>query len=142
MATIRVRLHWDPKAEKVVKTYEVLSIGPRDKFQFTTDSDRFIIKTTNKALAKKLGLQKVTDELAEELGLQKVTKKNDLYQVKKAAASVPASPDIEGLPDWLGLKCGTIDKQQGRYEKWGGVGPEELAAAKRREAALHGGKGR
>jgi hypothetical protein len=112
MAQIQVQLHWDGK--KVEKSYQLLSTEPKDTILFVTgDPDPFIIKTTNAALAKKLGLRKVKSTG----GL------NDLYQVKKVNLLIKKDPPPvkNAIAPWRKLECGTIAQRQ--YKKWGGVDP-------------------
>lgn len=118
MAKLLCELHWDATAKKVVKTYQVLSTGPTDTVQLITrDSEPFIIQSKDAQLAKQLGLDKAPN-----------AKGPGLYQVKKAAPppktlerSAPTPP--RGLPSWLKLKCGTLDKD-GQLLSWGGLGPD------------------
>lgn len=120
MAHLLVELHWDSDKEEVKKTYKVLSAGSDDIVQFVThDRKPFLIETQDQKLAESLGLEK----------FEKAAGRNDLYQVKKADSQgqtdAPQRKTIEvpsPLPDWLKLQCGTFE--QGRYVKWGGVGPD------------------
>jgi hypothetical protein len=113
MANFVCQLHWDEENKEVVKTYTILSADSRDHVTFTTsDADQFIIRTDNKKLAERLGLEKVLDP-----------KNSDLYQVKKSTATPPVTPKLETeLPDWLKLECGTLEA--GKFKSWGGVGPD------------------
>ena len=126
MAKLLCQLHWDDKTETVVKTYQVLSTGPKDSIELVTrDADPFIIKTTNARLAKKLGLTKASNADGK-----------DLYQVKKileiapqkiepvqtGRAPISPTPKPASLPPWLKLKCGGL--KDGKFDSWGGVGPD------------------
>jgi hypothetical protein len=122
MATLLCQVHWDPKAKKVVKTYDVLEAGPKDnKIRFITrDSQPFIIQIRNEGLASWLGLKKAKNAD----GLK------DLYQVKKApppkvkktasAQVKKAGPWVKTLAPKPPLPCGTLVK--GKYVPWGGAG--------------------
>jgi hypothetical protein len=117
MAKLLCQLHWDPKKNKVVKTYQVLSTGPKDTIQFTTrDSRPFLIDCKNARLAKQLGLEKAPN-----------VDGHVLYKVGKAAppakTAAPSTKKPARLPSWLLLKCGTLG-EDGKFESWGGVGPD------------------
>ena len=107
MAKLRCMVHFDPKTNKVVKTYQVLRVGPKDQVQFiTNDSKPFIIITRNAQLVKRLGLQKAKN----------ADGRNDLYQVP-VPLGIVLSPITRQGP----LKCGTLDKQ-GHFVIWKGAG--------------------
>jgi hypothetical protein len=119
MATLRCQVYWDPNTNKVVKTFDVLPGGLKDKVQFITpDSTPFIIQTKNERLAKWLGLQKAKN----------ADGRSDLYQVKKAPPPSPKGhPPVKkttlqhgGKAPKPPLPCGTL--VAGKYVAWGGAG--------------------
>jgi hypothetical protein len=123
MAKLLCQVQWDPKAKKVVTTYQVLSVEPTDKIQVTTeDSQPFIIQTRSAKVVKRLGLQKAKN----------TDGRNDLYQVQPAAPPTPRQVALprqgpppttlnfrpQGPPARTTLNCGTLD-EQGHFVAWG-----------------------
>jgi hypothetical protein len=104
MAELVATVHWDAVNEKVVTTYTVLRVQPKDSIKVVTpDSEPFVIQIKRAKVVKRLGLKEA-----------KNAKEPDLYQVPKAPSAGIKIPKPSGKPQ----KCGTLDAD-GNFKSWG-----------------------
>jgi len=115
MAQLLCQVQWDGK--KVVTTYRVLRVEPKDKIQVPKGSQPLIIQTKSARIVKRLGLRKAKNSDG----------RNDLYQfppaptAKKTPHAIGKTPlnfIAQGPPARTTLNCGTLDKQ-GHFVAWG-----------------------